>query len=255
MKRNFIIETDSYKVSQYKQYPPDTKEVYSYFESRGGKFRNTVFFGLQYYIKRYLADVKITKEGMEISTDIGINYEVDPTKVPVLFSKYRLGLEEITAGPLRGILRDAFNIQASTVDVEFAYGEGRGKLLDSVEQYCKRYFEPYGIKINKVYYVGSFRLPSAITTALNKKVEAKTIALQLENEVAQTQAQAKKNVEQARGDSMALVIRAAGEATAFRIKAAALTENYVRYETIMKWNGALPTVTSGTPLIKLDGMK
>ena len=42
-----LFLTDSYKVSHYKQYPPGTESVYSYFESRGGAFAEVVFFGLQ----------------------------------------------------------------------------------------------------------------------------------------------------------------------------------------------------------------
>ena len=52
---NFLLRTDSYKFTHWKQYPPGTTRIYSYLESRGGMFPNTVFFGLQYYLKHYLA--------------------------------------------------------------------------------------------------------------------------------------------------------------------------------------------------------
>lgn len=52
---NPIIDSDSYKVSHYKQFPTGTTSVYSYGESRGGLYPETVFFGLQYYLKRYLS--------------------------------------------------------------------------------------------------------------------------------------------------------------------------------------------------------
>ena len=51
---NIILKTDSYKQSHYKQYPPRTETVYSYIESRGGKFENMVFFGPQAFIKANL---------------------------------------------------------------------------------------------------------------------------------------------------------------------------------------------------------
>jgi hypothetical protein len=44
-----------YKLTHFKQYPPGTQYVYSYFESRGGKWTDVVFFGLQYFMKRYLS--------------------------------------------------------------------------------------------------------------------------------------------------------------------------------------------------------
>lgn len=48
------------QTSHWRQYPPGTTTVYSYFESRGGKFPETTFFGLQYIMKRYLAGVVVT---------------------------------------------------------------------------------------------------------------------------------------------------------------------------------------------------
>lgn len=52
--KNIMINTDSYKVSMWKQYPPGTQYVYSYVESRGGRWDRHVFFGLQMFIKEYL---------------------------------------------------------------------------------------------------------------------------------------------------------------------------------------------------------
>lgn len=67
---NLILLTDSYKVSHERQYPPGTKKVYSYFESRGGKFKNVVFFGLQYIIKRYLTGQVVTAEKIAEASEI-----------------------------------------------------------------------------------------------------------------------------------------------------------------------------------------
>jgi nicotinamide phosphoribosyltransferase len=57
---NFLLRTDSYKFTHWKQYPPHTTGIYSYLESRGGMFPNTVFFGLQYYLKAYLEGPRFT---------------------------------------------------------------------------------------------------------------------------------------------------------------------------------------------------
>lgn len=45
MNDNLIIKTDSYKVTHWKQYPPGSEHVYSYYESRGGTPAKTVFLG------------------------------------------------------------------------------------------------------------------------------------------------------------------------------------------------------------------
>jgi len=57
-----MLSTDSYKQSHYMQYPEGTEVVYSYLESRGGKFDETVFFGLQYFIKEYLEGIVVRPE-------------------------------------------------------------------------------------------------------------------------------------------------------------------------------------------------
>lgn len=63
---NICWLTDSYKVSHYRQYPPGTRRVYSYFESRtGATFPQTVFFGLQYWLKQYLAGPVVTAEKID----------------------------------------------------------------------------------------------------------------------------------------------------------------------------------------------
>ncbi len=51
---NIILDTDSYKSSHYLQYPKGTTLLFSYLESRGGKYPQTRFFGLQYILDRYL---------------------------------------------------------------------------------------------------------------------------------------------------------------------------------------------------------
>ncbi|MGH8555868.1 MAG: nicotinate phosphoribosyltransferase [Methylococcales bacterium] len=53
MTHNILLNADSYKASHYLQYPPGTRYVSSYIESRGGAFEQTVFFGLQMFLKEY----------------------------------------------------------------------------------------------------------------------------------------------------------------------------------------------------------
>src|SRR6185369_16226427 len=62
---NLLLLTDSYKVSHHRQYPPGTETVYSYFESRGGDFPETVFFGLQYLLAEYFASEVVTRDKIE----------------------------------------------------------------------------------------------------------------------------------------------------------------------------------------------
>ncbi len=59
---NTITRTDSYKVTHHLQYPGKTEILFSFFESRGGDFPTVTFYGLQYYLKRYLEGVVVTEK-------------------------------------------------------------------------------------------------------------------------------------------------------------------------------------------------
>lgn len=58
------------QVTHHKQYPPGTTHIYSYFESRGGKFDYFVFFGLQYIIKKHLVGRVVTAEKIAEAKEI-----------------------------------------------------------------------------------------------------------------------------------------------------------------------------------------
>ncbi len=60
---NICLLTDSYKVTHHYFYPENTQKIYSYLESRtGSEFNKTIFYGLQYIIKKYLEGSVVTEE-------------------------------------------------------------------------------------------------------------------------------------------------------------------------------------------------
>lgn len=53
---NLLLKTDVYKMGHLEQYPRGTTKVYSYLCARSNKkYNKTLFFGLQYYLKKYLS--------------------------------------------------------------------------------------------------------------------------------------------------------------------------------------------------------
>lgn len=76
MKNSILLNTDSYKVGMWALYPPKTQNVFSYIESRGGIHSETVFFGLQAFIKEYLTTpltMDDVEEAIEFWKDHGEN--------------------------------------------------------------------------------------------------------------------------------------------------------------------------------------
>lgn len=66
---NLILCSDAYKYSHHRFYGTEMTKMISYLESRGGKFSETVFYGLQIFLKQYLEGVAITKEEVDEAFD------------------------------------------------------------------------------------------------------------------------------------------------------------------------------------------
>ena len=195
-----------------------------------------------------------TKEGMEVNADIGISYSIDPKMVTKLFQTYRKGVDEITNIYLRNHVRDAINQIASTMPVESVYGEGKAKMLVEVQKLVTDKVSPLGIKIDKIYMIGTFRLPKPVLDALNSKIEATQKAQQLENEIRGKEAEAKKLVAEATGKAEARMKEAKAEADANDLITNSITPTLVEYMKVQKWNGVGPTTLLGsgtTPIVNL----
>ena len=79
MRHNPILLTDGYKPSHHKQYPPEVTHTFAFLESRGGPFDQTTFFGLQYLLKAYLAELTITLEDVDEAYAFFAEYFQNPT--------------------------------------------------------------------------------------------------------------------------------------------------------------------------------
>lgn len=62
---NLLLDTDSYKLSHFLGYPEGVSTVYSYLESRGGRYPATIFFGLQRLLIEKLQGQVVTGEKID----------------------------------------------------------------------------------------------------------------------------------------------------------------------------------------------
>lgn len=174
-----------------------------------------------------------TKEGLAVNADIGITYSIEPTKVNTLFQKYRKGIEEITDKFMRNRVRDAFNVLASGFKVESVYGSGKSELLRQVNEKVRMELKKEGILVERIYAVGTFRLPPQVTASLNRKIEAIQKSAQKEYELRMAQAEAKISITKAKADAQVIAL-----------KQRSITDRLIRYEAVQKWDGKLPTTNA-----------
>jgi regulator of protease activity HflC (stomatin/prohibitin superfamily) len=204
-----------------------------------------------------------TKEGMDCSVDLGVAMHFDPALIPVMFQTYHKGEDDIRAIVVRNTMRDALNKICGTMPVESIYGGGKGKLIDSLQTVVFNTLKNTGIIIDKVYLIGTVRIPDPVKNALDAKVKMTQEAQAKENEVQKERAQADILVAKTRGvtESQVLTAKANAESILLEAKAQAeanklinssLSNTLIEYKKIEKWNGELPTVTGGsTPIIDL----
>jgi regulator of protease activity HflC (stomatin/prohibitin superfamily) len=187
-----------------------------------------------------------TKEGLEVTCDIGISYHIQQDKIAAIFQKYRKGVEEITDIYLRNMVRDALVAEASVLPVEAVYGAGKAELIARVQKQVTDQCKEIGIVVENIYLIGSFRLPQPVIEALNAKIGATQKSEQRENEIREATAAAEKVKVTAMGEAAAILTRAKAQADANKILAASITPEYVTYMMIQKWDGVLPKVSSGS---------
>lgn len=189
-----------------------------------------------------------TSEGLSIRTDAGITYSIQPDNVVKVFTKYRLGIEEITNTFLHNMVRDAMNEVASTMTVEQIYGAQKETFITKVNAIVKKEALSNGIEVDKIYLVGSFELPGTVINSINSKIQASQNAMKVENEIATSRAQAQKTVVEAEARGKQILINAESQAKANKILAESLTPEFVSYQAILKWNGELPKMTGTSPI-------
>ena len=113
-----ILRTDSYKFSQWVQYPAGTTHVSSYIESRGGE-DESVFFGLQAFMKDYMTTpitMKDVDRAEKIVTAHGLPFNREGWEVIV--NEYNGMLPvEIEAVP-EGTVMPTHNVQVQVVNTD-----------------------------------------------------------------------------------------------------------------------------------------
>ena len=198
-----------------------------------------------------------SKEGLIITGDISLSYQLEPKKIPTFYTKFRSDdLRTFTHGFLKNIARDIFNEAAGKYSVEDIYGPKKEEFLAEIRKRIGDEIKPLGVILEQFGFIGAPRPPANVVAALNMKVAATQAAIQSENELRQAEAEAKKNVARATGDANARMMRAEAEAKANKLIALSITPELVRYLSVTKWDGVLPKVTGGAmPMVQLENTK
>jgi regulator of protease activity HflC (stomatin/prohibitin superfamily) len=190
-----------------------------------------------------------TKDGMSLSFDIGLDYEVIPTKVPEIFRKYRKELPKITNEFIRTLVRNAYNQVASNYTAEDMVSK-RAEYEAQVKVALLKEMSNAGFTVSQVGIIGKVRMPQSLEEAVNSKIKAVQDAIRAENEKQRIIAEAQKKIEEAKGEAEALRIRSESEASANKMLNNSLSPSLLQKMYIDKWDGKLPVYGQTPTLFK-----
>lgn len=174
--------------------------------------------------------------GLQLAADIAVTIRVDPSKAPSIYEKYRLNTDQLIAGPVHTAVRSAVKGAASHLTSEQLYSGKDAEVLAQALSTLQKRYEPEGIEIIALDWIGNIRYPQSVLNAITLK----TTKLQ-EAEAA------KADEARATAQANAIIAEAKGEAEAMRIRGEAISANpnILREKWISKWDGTLPQTVAG----------
>ena len=207
------------------------------------------------------------KGGAGITADVSTSGKFVTEKIPYVFLKFRSEPDTIMHTYLRNEVRDALGRVASTYDPMDILGDKRVQFLNEVKKDLDANVGDWW-KTDYITFANKLRVDPRIEESINSIIAQKQQTQQALLKVQQTQAEADQAAAKADGERRVKIANAEGEATAITTKAKAqadanelvgksLANNPLVLQSIAldKWNGILPTVTSGAvPFINVGSV-
>ncbi len=190
-----------------------------------------------------------TRDGLSLSFDVGLDYQVIPSKVADIFRTYRKDLPRITNEFIRTMVRNAYNNVASGYTAEDMVSR-RAEYEIQVRKSLDGTMLKSGFEIAQIGIIGKIRMPATLEEAVNSKIKAVQDAIRAENEKQRVIAEAQKNIEQARGEAEATRIRSEAEANANRALSTTISPLLIQKLYLEKWDGKLPVYGQVPQLFK-----
>jgi regulator of protease activity HflC (stomatin/prohibitin superfamily) len=163
----------------------------------------------------------LSKEGLEISVDVTVQYQVIPGKAPILHQQIGPEFEKVIIRPqVRSEVRNgigSFNA-ADLISTQ------RKALETVIVKSLEAVFQKSNLELNAVL-LREIRIPDSVAKAIEEKQTAEQRVQTEKNNREAERIRADTAVVKAEGESKAAVARATGEARAIALRGAALRQN------------------------------
>lgn len=175
------------------------------------------------------------KDGSEFTVDPTISLKIIDGKSPEVFKKYRKDLNQVISGTLYNYVKDAFRVQLNKFTTDDIVSK-RDSIENAIEKHLSNALIKENFQLEQL--TSGLKYPNTIVNAVNEKNKAIQEAMKVQNEVAVAKAEAEK-----------VLVKAKAEAEANKLREQALTPAILQKMWIEKWDGTVPTVTSGNNMM------
>ena len=194
-------------------------------------------------------------EGQPLSLDVSMSFELDPTKVPALYSTFRTDIATIQHTYVKQAIRQSLQEVVGNEEIAAIIGPKKAEVTGRVTKLLEERLSGYGILV-KQFTINELRAPPSVIEAINQKNVMQQQALTAQNELQKNQFQAQGDSIKAAGRAKAILAEAEAQAKANRLLSESITPTLVQYEMSKRWNGQMPQVSgSAMPMIQLPAAK
>jgi len=192
-----------------------------------------------------------SKDLQTINTVVAVNYHVGKENSQTLYKNVGMGFEEVLISPAVNEVLKAVTAKYTAVELV----SNRAEVSMLLDEGLNEKMNAYGIFINELNIINWDFSEEYINAVEAKQVaEQNLIKTRTEQEqalvIANTEAQ--KRVIAAEAEANEIKVLAEANAESNRIITESISELLIKYQTVAKWDGKLPTVMSGSDNMLID---
>ncbi|KAG4088470.1 band 7 family-domain-containing protein [Neocallimastix lanati (nom. inval.)] len=170
-----------------------------------------------------------SKDLQSISSKVSVNYRVNTNSSAKIYKNVGNNFNNVIVNPA---IQECMKSVTAKYNAEELITK-RAIVSSEMEKEISQKINPYGLNI-EVFNIIDFDFSEEFSKAIEAKQTAQQQALKAEQDLARIKVEASQTVEKAKAES-----------EAYQLKNQQLTDKVIMMEFVEKWDGKLPTVTSG----------
>ena len=196
-------------------------------------------------IQKYTAPASSSSKDLQVvTTEVTLNYQLDPSKVGDIYRDMRQDYETRIIQPY---IQEAVKSSTANYDAEELITQ-RPRVKDELQNLIAERVKPLGINVVQLS-ITDFQFSPAFQASIEAKVRAVQQALEAENALERVKFEAQQEITRAKAEAEGLRLQKQ-QITAQLLE---LRRIEVQRTAVEKWNGVMPSVvTSGGPVPMLD---